>query len=108
MHPVIKEILDNNMSNKEKAVEIEKLKASIEIIEKEKILNGECIYCKNCGDYFLSKSFIKATEIVEESVCTYSDPYQSTSDVYEKKLVRYTYMYCPKGCKHQIKREECW
>jgi len=106
MHQIIKEILDSSSPTEKKAAEIEELKASIEIAEK--IFAGEFTYCKKCGDYYHSKSFFVETEVVDERVCTYSDPINSGGDEYENRKVRYTYKYCPKGCKHQINREEYW
>lgn len=106
MHPIIKEILDKDISTEKKAAEIADLKASVELAER--IFSGEFAYCQKCHDYFLSKSFIRDTEIVTERVCTYSDPINSGGDEYEDKKVRYTYKYCPKGCKHTINREEYW
>lgn len=106
MHPVVKKILDSTTTNQKKLEEINDIKDSVSIAER--IFSGEFTYCKNCGDYFLSGSFIETTEIVEEPVCVYSDPINSSGDIYEKKLVRYTYKYCPKGCKHKVKREEYW
>lgn len=50
--------------------------------------------------------FFTDTEDVDERVCVYSDPINSGGDEYETKKVRYTYKICPKGCKHQINREE--
>ena len=105
MHKVIKEILDNNnMTNQQKNTEIQKIKESISIAEH--IFSGEFTYCKTCGDYFLSKSFITETETKDEPVCIYSDPINSGGDEYKIKPVRYTYKICPKGCKHKIAREE--
>ena len=106
MHPIIKEIFDKNITSDKKAKEIADIKASIEIAER--IFSGEFAYCMKCGDYFLSKSFVVDTEVVTERVCTYSDPINSGGDEYENKKVKYTYKYCPKGCKHIINREEHW
>ena len=106
MHKIIKEILDSSSSTEKKAAEIADLKASVGIAEK--IFSGEFTYCQKCHDYFLSKSFVVDTEVVTERVCTYSDPINSGGDEYEDKKVRYTYKYCPKGCKHTINREEYW
>lgn len=106
MHPSIKEILDSNRPTEKKAAEIAELKESVALAER--IFSGEFIYCQKCHDYFLSKSFIRETEIVTERVCVYSDPINSGGDEYEDKQVRYTYKYCPKGCKHIINREEYW
>ena len=106
MHKVIKEILDKNISTEKKAKEVADIKASVELAER--IFSGEFAYCMKCGDYFLSKSFIVDFEVVTERVCTYSDPINSGGDEYEDKKIRYTYKYCPKGCKHKINREEYW
>lgn len=105
MHPIIKEILDKDITVEKKAAEVAELKESIELAER--IFSGEFTYCKKCGDFFLSKSFLVDTEIITERVCTYSDPINGDFDVQYKK-VRYTYKICPKGCKHQINREERW
>lgn len=106
MHSIIKNILDGNVTNQKKMEEIEAIKESIVIAEQ--IFAGKFTYCKTCGDYFLSKSFFEDTEIVNEEVCTYNVPISSRGDQYENRPVRYTYKYCPKGCKHMIKREEYW
>lgn len=106
MHNIIKNILDSNITNQKKMEEIEAIKESIIIAEQ--IFTGKFAYCKTCKDYFLSKSFFEDTEIVNEKVCTYIDPINSGGDQYENRPVRYTYKYCPKGCKHKIKREEHW
>jgi hypothetical protein len=107
MHYVIKEILDSSCTtNQQKAEEINKIKESINIAER--IFSGEFAYCKSCGDYFLSKSFVEETEIVDERVCVYSDPINSSGDEYKTKAVGYTYKYCPKGCKHVVARKELW
>ena len=104
MHPVIKEILDTVTDKQRINEELSDIEASIGVAKR--ILSGEFGYCKTCGDYFLSKSFFQESEIVKEKICTYSDPINSAGDEYRDGQVRYTYMYCPKGCKHRIKREE--
>ena len=106
MHQIIKEILDSDYPNDKKIAMVKEIKDSVEIAEK--IFSGEFAYCQKCGDYFLRRSFITEMEIVTERVCTYSDPINSGGDEYEDKQVRYTYKYCPKGCKHTINREEYW
>ena len=104
MHSVIKNILDSNTTNQQKAEEVNKIKESINIAER--IFSGELAYCRGCGDYFLSRSFFEDVEIVDELVCTYSDPINSGGSEYKKMRVRYIYECCPKGCKHKIYREE--
>lgn len=107
MHSAIKEVLEcNSTTNRQKTEEISRLKESINIAEQ--ILAGKFTYCKSCGDYFLSKSFITETEVIDELVCIYADPINSGGSEYAKKPIRYTYKYCPKGCKQQIQREEHW
>ena len=62
--------------------------------------------CADCGDYYLSKSFFTEDEYKEENVCTFVDPINSGGNIYEKKEVKYTYKYCPKGHKHLILKTE--
>ena len=104
LHEVVKNILDSNKTPEEKKRQLNEIKAAIELAEK--IFSGELTYCKKCGDYYLSSSFFTETEDVDERVCVYSDPINSGGDEYETKKVRYTYKICPKGCKHQINRQE--
>ena len=104
LHHYIKEILDDNTSIADKQNQIKEFKESIELAEK--IFSGEFIYCQKCRDYFLAKSFFNEKEIIEENVCIYSDPINSSGDEYERKKIQYTYKYCPKGCKHLINRKE--
>ena len=106
MHQVIKDILDRDISVDDKKKLVAELKDSITLAEQ--IFSGKFAYCKKCGDYYLSQSFIVETEVVSERVCTYSDPINSGGDEYENKDIRYTYKYCPKGCKHTINRETYW
>lgn len=104
LHKIVKDILDSNINSEEKKHQLDEIKSSIELAEK--IFSGELTYCKKCGDYYLSKSFFIETEMVDENVCVYSDPINSGGDEYKIKKVCYTYKICPKGCKHQINREE--
>ena len=104
LHIIVKEILDSDITNIDKKRKIDELKESIEIADK--IFSGEFTYCKLCKDYYLTKSFFIDSETVDENVCVYSDPINSGGDEYQRKRVKYTYKYCPKGCKHLISREE--
>lgn len=103
LNEIVKNILDSNETSEEKKRKLDEIKESIEVAEK--IFSGELIYCKKCGDYYLARSFFTDTEIVDEQVCVYSDPINSSGDEYENKKVRYTYKICPKGCKHRVNRE---
>ena len=103
LHEVVKNILDSNETLEEKKRKLNEIKKDIELAEK--IFSGELGYCKKCGDYYLARSFFTDTVVVDERVCVYSDPINSSGDEYENKKVRYTYMFCPKGCKHEINRE---
>ena len=104
LHEIVKDILNANSTPEEKRRELNEIKTAIELAEK--IFSGELTYCKKCGDYYLNRSFFTDTEVIDEQVCVYSDPINSGGDEYETKKVRYTYKICPKGCKHQINREE--
>ena len=104
MHIIVKEILKADITLQDKKNKIKELQESIDLANR--IFSGEFTYCKKCGDYFLSKSFFTDSEVVNENVCIYSDPINSGGDEYQMKKVKYTYKYCPKGCKHLITREE--
>ena len=104
LHEVVKNILDSNETAEEKKRKLDEIKEAIELAEK--IFSGEFTYCKKCGDYYLARSFFTDTAVVNERVCVYSDPINSGGDEYKNKKIRYTYMICPKGCKHEINREE--
>ena len=98
----IRRILDDKNPEKK----LEEVKKAVEIVTG--IQNGEYVYCKKCNDYFLAGSFIRKQEIIKEKVCVYSDPINSSGDEYKIKPIRYTYSFCPKGCKHIESREEYW
>ena len=103
LHPTIKEILKLKTDNATKLLKIRDLEQSLEIAKR--IFSGELTYCASCGDYFLSKCFFQETETVEEKICVYSDPINSGGDIYNDGKVIYTYLCCPKGCRHKIRRE---
>ena len=104
MNSVIKDILKRKINIEDKRNALNLLEKDIEIARK--ILSGEMIYCENCDDYFLARSFFKDTKIKKESVCIYSDPINSGGNEYADRNVLYTYLICPKGHKHLIDRKE--
>lgn len=103
MHNVVKDILKQKVKIPTKERELQSLKEDIEIAEK--ILSGEFIYCENCDDYFLSKSFFTEEETKEEEICIYNDPINSSGNEYKNGKVKYIYKICPKGHKHIIYKE---
>lgn len=104
MDKVIENILISRATNQEKYAQIEKLEKDIEMARK--ILSGECKYCKECNDYYLSKSFFTETEIKNEKICTYNDPINSSGNEYKDSQVRYIYLICPKGHRDLQDRQE--
>ena len=104
MNSVIKDILKRKVNIEDKRNALNSLEKDIEIAKK--ILSGEMIYCENCDDYFLVRSFFQDTETKRESICIYSDPINSSGDEYADRDVLYTYLICPKGHKHLIDRKE--
>ena len=96
--------LKQNCDLKIKRMELKAAEKDIKIARK--ILSREMIYCEDCDDYFLARSFFQDTETKRESVCTYSDPINSGGNEYADKDVLYTYLICPKGHKHLIDRKE--
>ena len=101
---VFKVIFKRKVNIKDKHNALNSLEKDIEIARK--ILSEEIIYCENCDDYFLARSFFQDTETKRESVCTYSDPINSGGNEYADRDVLYTYLICPKGHKHLIYRKE--
>lgn len=104
MDKVIENILISRATNQEKYAQIEKLEKDIEMARK--ILSGECKYCKECHDYYLSKSFFTETKVKNEKICTYNDPINSSGNEYKDGQVRYTYLICPKGHRDLQDRQE--
>ena len=104
MNSVIKDIIKRKVNTEDKRKALDSLERDIDIARK--ILSGEMIYCEDCDDYFLSRSFFQDTEKKRESVCIYVDPINSGGNEYEDKDVLYTYLICPKGHKHLINRKE--
>lgn len=104
MDKVIENILISRVTIQEKYAQIEKLEKDIAIAKK--VLSGEYKYCIKCNDYFLSKSFFTATEVKNAKICTYSDPINSSGDCYKDGQIKYTYLICPKGCKHLQDKKE--
>ena len=104
MNSVIKDILKRKVNIEDKHNALNSLEKDIEIARE--ILSREMIYCEDCDDYFLARSFFQDTETKRESVCTYSDPINSGGNEYADKYVLYTYLICPKGHKHLIDRKE--
>ena len=72
MNSVIKDILKRKVNIEDKRNALNSIEKDIEIAKK--ILSGEMIYCENCDDYFLARSFFQDTETKKESICTYSYP----------------------------------
>lgn len=104
MNSVIKDIIKRKVNTEDKRRALDSLEKDIEIARK--ILSGEMIYCEDCDDYFLARSFFQDTETKRESVCIYADPINSGGNEYADKDVLYTYLICPKGHKHLINRKE--
>lgn len=104
MNKVIKDIIDRNCSKEDKNKALNILSEEIEIAKG--ILSGKYIYCSECDDYYLAKSYFTEVESKESKICTYQDPINSGGNEYEDGYVDITYRICPKGHKHILSREE--
>ena len=105
MNKIIKDIIEDKTSSTEEKINfLDELLKDIEL--GKKILNREFKYCKECDDYYLTKSFTQETVSKEEKICTYIDPINSGGNEYVDWLVTITYSVCPKGHKHEISRSE--
>lgn len=105
MNETIKNIvLDTHKKIKDRVKELDVIAKDIELAKG--LLNGEYSYCKDCDDFYLSKSFFEESETREEKIRTYVDPINSSGDEYTDGYVDILYLVCPKGHKHEISRSE--
>lgn len=70
------------------------------------IINGKLTYCKECEDYYLTKSFFSEKETIPTKICVYEDPINSGGNDYVDGYVDILYSVCPKGHKHVVDRKE--
>ena len=102
-----KAILDIMNSKCLKEDKIKALNILTEQIEMAKgALSGKYIYCKDCDDYYLAKSFFEEKETTEAKICVYQDYINSGGNEYADGYIDITYRICPKGHKHELERHE--
>ena len=70
------------------------------------ILSGKFVYCEECDDYYLAKSFLTEEKAEKTQILIYSDPINSGGNEYADGYADITYSICPKGHKKQINRSE--
>ena len=104
MNSIISNIIHKKCSIHEKRKELDLLSRDIEIAND--ILNGKFGYCKECDDFYLTKSFITEHETMPTQICVYEDPINSGANDYVDGYADITYSICPKGHKHEIERKE--
>lgn len=104
MDKIIKDIIVSRATNQEKKEQLDNLLNDINIAKD--ILSGRLTYCKECDDYYLSKSFLTEHETKPTRICIYEDPINSGGNDYVDGYADITYSICPKGHKHEIDREE--
>ena len=104
MDKIIKDIIISRVTNQEKKEQLNNLLNDINIAKD--ILSGKLKYCKECDDYYLSKSFLTEHETVPTQICIYEDPINSGGNDYVDGYADITYSICPKGHKHEIDRKE--
>lgn len=104
MDKIIKNIIISRATNQEKKEQLDNLLNDINIAKD--ILSGRLRYCKECDDYYLSKSFLTEHETKPARICIYDDPINSGGDDYVDGYADITYSICPKGHKHEIDRKE--
>ena len=105
MNEAIKNIvLDTHKKIEDRRKELDNIAKDIELAKG--LLDGRYSYCKDCDDFYMSKSFFEEKETREEEICTYVDPINSSGNLYKDGYVDITYLVCPKGHKHVISRKE--
>ena len=104
MNKVIKDIIDRNCTKEDKNKALDLLCEEIEIAKG--ILSGKYIYCPECDDYYLAKSYFTEVETKETKICVYQDYINSGGNEYVDGFLDITYSICPKCHKHELRRQE--
>lgn len=105
MNELIKNIVTNNHRTvADRNKELDELEKDIK--EARGLLSGKYSYCKECDDFYLSKSFFGEKETKEAKICVYNDPINSGGNEYADGYIDIMYQVCPKGHKHEVGRHE--
>lgn len=104
MNKVIHEIMNSNCTKEDKVKALNILTEQIEVAKG--ILSDKYIYCKDCNDFYLAKSFFEEKETTEAKICVYQDYINSGGNEHADGYIDITYRICPKGHKHELKRHE--
>lgn len=104
MNKIIEDIINNNSTKEEKIKALDLLSEHIEMARG--IISGKYMYCPDCNDYYLTKSFFTETETLESKICVYEDWMNSGGNEYSDGFLDITYHICPKGHKHMIHKRE--
>lgn len=104
LNSLIKNIFSQNITKEEKNKALDLLSEEIEMARE--ILSGKFLYCPDCDDSYLLRSYLQETETEETKICIYEDPINSGGNDYVDGFLDITYRICPKGHKHEISRKE--
>ncbi len=104
----LNDILKLPISNEDKLLKLKAFAKNVEfqLATAEGILQGKFEYCNDCQDWYLAKSFIREHKTVENQICIYEDPINSSGNEYETGYVDIDYKTCPKGHKEEVSRYE--
>ena len=105
MNDLIKSIVINNSRTiADRNKKLYELSKDIEYAKE--LLSGNYTYCKDCDDFYLSKSFFSEKETKEAKICVYEDFINSGGNEYVDGYIEIIYKICPKGHKHEVDRCE--
>lgn len=104
MHDFIEKIVKSHQQAPNKLKVIEELRQELKIAEE--IIKGKYTYCDECGDYYLSQSFLSEVKQEDCKICTFVDPINSSGNTYVDGIAQVTYRICPKGHRKEIYRHE--
>lgn len=104
MKSIIYDILHESWTNESKEKALNAIAEDLEIARG--VLSGKFLYCPECDDYYLAKSYMTETETKETNICTYQDPINSGGNEYESGYLDITYSICPKGHKKVVSSKE--
>ena len=104
MNKEIRKILESDKTKKQKENALNLLSDEIKIAKL--ILSGDYLYCSECDDYYLTKSYLTETKTEDFQICVYKDLTHEEDNKYAEGFYHIKYRVCPKGHKHELFRNK--
>lgn len=104
MNKEIKKIMISNKTTKQKKNELDLLSEQIKLAKL--MLEENFLYCSDCDNFYLAKSFTTETETEDFKICVYKDLMHEDENKYAEGFCHIKYRVCPKGHKHELFRNK--